>query len=118
MKGNLVGLLTRASLKDKKLRPKAGAPSLDKKGRLLCGAAIGTREARVSRPLTLSFVNCVPDRALYGQTVMDKRVVVRALSTQGGGFTAADMRVCSYTVQRHWAVTGGENVRAKAAFIT
>ena len=47
-KGKLVGLLTRASLKDKKLRPKAGAPSLDKKGRLLCGAAIGTREARVS----------------------------------------------------------------------
>lgn len=43
-KGGLVGLLTRASLKEKKLCPKAGLPSLDKQGRLLCGAAIGTRE--------------------------------------------------------------------------
>ena len=43
--GELVGLITRASIKQKKLLPPPGAPSLDKKGRLLCGAAIGTRPA-------------------------------------------------------------------------
>ena len=68
VKGNLVGLLTRASLKDKKLRPKAGAPSLDKKGRLLCGAAIGTREARVSRPLTLIRQLCTGPGTLWSNS--------------------------------------------------
>ena len=52
--GKLVGLLTRAALKDKKLRPPAGAPSLDKQGRLLCGAAIGTREADKERAKQLA----------------------------------------------------------------
>ena len=51
-KGELVGLMTRASVKTKKLLP-PGAPSLDKKGRLLCGAAIGTRPADKDRAKAL-----------------------------------------------------------------
>ena len=41
----LIGLLTRATIKDRLNRPPSGVPSLDKHGRLLCGAAIGTRDA-------------------------------------------------------------------------
>ena len=52
-KGELVGLMTRASVKTKKLLPPPGAPSLDKKGRLLCGAAIGTRPADKDRAKAL-----------------------------------------------------------------
>jgi len=43
--GRLVGLLTRAEYKDQLNRPPAGTPSLDIQGRLLCGAAIGTRDS-------------------------------------------------------------------------
>ena len=53
-KGELVGLMTRASVKSKKLLPPPGAPSLDKKGRLLCGAAIGTRPADKERAKALA----------------------------------------------------------------
>ena len=42
--GVLIGLLTRASIRDRLNRPPAGSPSFDKQGRLLCGAAIGTRD--------------------------------------------------------------------------
>ena len=52
--GNLVGLLTRQAIKEKRMRPKLGAPSLDKQGRLLCGAAIGTREADKQRAKALA----------------------------------------------------------------
>ena len=52
--GELVGLITRASIKQKKLLPPPGAPSLDKKGRLLCGAAIGTRPADRDRAVALA----------------------------------------------------------------
>lgn len=43
--GFLVALLTRSNFKDRLNRPPSGLPSLDKKGRLLCGAAIGTRDS-------------------------------------------------------------------------
>ena len=52
--GELVGLMTRASIKAKKLLPPSGAPSLDKQGRLLCGAAIGTREGDKDRAKALA----------------------------------------------------------------
>lgn len=42
--GCLTGLLTRANVKDRLNRPASGAPSLDTHGKLLCGAAIGTRD--------------------------------------------------------------------------
>ena len=47
--GELVGLMTRSSVKDKKLRPPPGAPTVDKQGRLFCGAAVGTRDAACAR---------------------------------------------------------------------
>jgi len=52
--GELVGLLTRASVSEKKLRPPPGAPTLDKHGRLFCGAAIGTREGDKARAKALA----------------------------------------------------------------
>jgi IMP dehydrogenase len=52
--GELVGLLTRASVAEKKLRPPPGAPTLDKHGRLFCGAAIGTREGDKARAKALA----------------------------------------------------------------
>ena len=53
-KGELVGLMTRSSIKDKMLRPPPGAPTLDKQGRLFCGAAVGTREADKARAKALA----------------------------------------------------------------
>ena len=52
--GELVGLMTRASIKAKKLLPPPGAPSTDAEGRLLCGAAIGTRDADKRRAVALA----------------------------------------------------------------
>jgi IMP dehydrogenase len=46
--------MTRASIKAKKLLPPPGAPSTDAKGRLLCGAAIGTRDADKRRAVALA----------------------------------------------------------------
>ena len=53
-KNELVGLITRQSVIDKKRRPPPGSPTLDKKGRLFCGAAIGTREADKARAKALA----------------------------------------------------------------
>jgi len=47
--GKLVSLATRAMLKQMLSMPDPGAPSLDAQGRLLCGAACGTREADKAR---------------------------------------------------------------------
>jgi len=50
--GELVGLMTWEEVKARKLRPALGAPSVDAAGRLLVGAAMGTRpddKARVAR---------------------------------------------------------------------
>mmetsp|Transcript_5717 Transcript_5717/g.6552 ORF Transcript_5717/g.6552 Transcript_5717/m.6552 type:complete len:510 (+) Transcript_5717:58-1587(+) len=50
--GELVGLITRASVKERKMYPPPGESSLDSQGRLLVGAAVGTREpdkARVAK---------------------------------------------------------------------
>ena len=52
--GELVGLMTRASVEAKKLLPPSGAPTLDKQGRLFCGAAIGTREGDKDRAKALA----------------------------------------------------------------
>ena len=52
--GELVGLMTRASVKAKKLLPPSGAPTLDEQGRLFCGAAIGTREGDKDRAKALA----------------------------------------------------------------
>jgi len=54
--GNLVALLTRASYKDQLNRPPSGLPSLDTEGRILCGAAIGTRDADRLRAEALALV--------------------------------------------------------------
>jgi len=54
--GRLTGLLTRAAYKDQLNRPPAGAPSLDLLGRLLCGAAIGTRDSDKLRAEILASV--------------------------------------------------------------
>jgi len=54
--GSLVGLLTRASIKDRLNRPPVGSPSLDKHGRLLCGAAVGTRDGDRLRATLLAGV--------------------------------------------------------------
>lgn len=43
-KGCLIGLLTRVNVKERLARPPSGLPSLDANGKLLCGAAIGTRD--------------------------------------------------------------------------
>lgn len=51
--GKLVSLATRAMLKQMLSMPDPGAPSLDTQGRLLCGAACGTREADKARIATL-----------------------------------------------------------------
>lgn len=39
-----VGLATRRAFRDERALPPQGNPSLDAQGRLLCGAATGTRE--------------------------------------------------------------------------
>lgn len=44
-----VGLATRRAFVDERQLPPRGAPSLDSKGRLLCGAATGTREGDKER---------------------------------------------------------------------
>ena len=44
-----VGLATRENFKDARSFPNPGAPSLDAKGRLLVGAAVGTREVDKER---------------------------------------------------------------------
>ena len=54
--GNLIALLTRASYKDQLNRPASGLPSLDTQGRVLCGAAIGTRDADRVRAEALAAV--------------------------------------------------------------
>lgn len=43
--GRLIGLLTRANVRERLNRPPSGSPSLDNHGKLLCGAAIGTRDS-------------------------------------------------------------------------
>jgi IMP dehydrogenase len=53
-KGELVGLLTRELIRQRLKNPSTGAPSLDTKGRLLCGASIGTRESDRLRALALA----------------------------------------------------------------
>ena len=53
-RGELVGLMTRSSVKDKMLRPPPGAPTVDKQGRLFCGAAVGTREGDKARAKALA----------------------------------------------------------------
>eukprot|EP00878_Enallax_costatus_P013887 GHUV01014522.1.p1 GENE.GHUV01014522.1~~GHUV01014522.1.p1 ORF type:complete len:358 (+),score=101.32 GHUV01014522.1:142-1215(+) len=47
--GQLVGLATRRAFVDERQLPPQGAPSLDSQGRLLCGAATGTREGDKER---------------------------------------------------------------------
>jgi IMP dehydrogenase len=53
-KKELVGLMTRASVKEKKGLPPPGAPTVDAQGRLFCGAAVGTREADKVRAKALA----------------------------------------------------------------
>ena len=51
--GGLVGLLTRADVRSRRSLPPPGAPSVDAQGRLLCGAAVGTRESDKARVAAL-----------------------------------------------------------------
>ena len=51
--GELVALATREYFKDARRFPAPGAPSLDSEGRLLCGAAVGTREGDKERVAAL-----------------------------------------------------------------
>jgi hypothetical protein len=44
-----VGLATRRAFRDERALPPQGEPSLDAQGRLLCGAATGTREGDKER---------------------------------------------------------------------
>ena len=55
-RGDLVAVLTSSTLKEKSRNPPRGLPSLDKHGRLLCGAAIGTREIDRDRAVSLARV--------------------------------------------------------------
>jgi len=54
--GELVAVITRVALREKSLNPSPGSPSLDCHGRLLCGAAIGTRESDRDRAIALANV--------------------------------------------------------------
>lgn len=52
--GCLIGLLTRVNVKEYLNRPPSGLPSLDTSGKLLCGAAIGTRDTDRIRAQSLA----------------------------------------------------------------
>lgn len=52
--GCLIGLLTRVNVKEHLNRPPSGLPSLDTSGKLLCGAAIGTRDTDRIRAQSLA----------------------------------------------------------------
>jgi len=52
--GELVAVVTGSTLKEKLINPSPGAPSTDRSGRLLCGAAIGTRESDRGRAIALA----------------------------------------------------------------
>merc|ERR1719420_2528629 len=51
--GNLVAVMTREEVLRRAEFPAAGEPSLDAQGRLLCGAAVGTREGDKARVAAL-----------------------------------------------------------------
>ena len=52
--GCLIGLLTRVNVKECLSRPPSGLPSLDTSGKLLCGAAVGTRDTDRIRAQSLA----------------------------------------------------------------
>lgn len=55
--GELVALATRAIFKENARSPKGGAPSIAPDGRLLVGAAVGTRDSDKERVKVLRYVS-------------------------------------------------------------
>ncbi|CAL6299307.1 unnamed protein product [Bathycoccus prasinos] len=52
--GELIAVVTGSTLKKKLINPSPGVPSTDRSGKLLCGAAIGTRESDRERAIALA----------------------------------------------------------------